>query len=111
MFHPTEVDVIQEDLDNGVPEEACSCALALALNRTTSDGSKWVVFNGQIGRRVENRNYIYGRPEETSNFVRTFDSKLGRLTLAPCQLKVHYAGRYWEDGNCVREFELRELEL
>lgn len=89
------ITITQEDIDNGIPNEADSCPVARAIRRAT--GQPVRVGDCTI---VINREFIY-QPPTVRQFVYDFDD--GAYTVNPFSFELDYElpGNYTFDLPCT----------
>lgn len=64
------INVTQEDIDNGIPEDPTLCAIALAVRKVSPGHEDEVVVHSHvvwIGRE------LYDLPQSAAEFIRGFD--------------------------------------
>lgn len=71
------IHVTAEDIENGIPQDACHCPVALAVKRAT--GSDDVDINDDIciGFPGQDVRDVFEAPDEVCDFVAAFDNYEG----------------------------------
>lgn len=86
----TEVEVTQQDYDEGTPMSPCCCALALALRRAlgrdVAVGSTYFEFLDKTGNGIPGTEVAL--PHIAQRIVKGYDSPLTRYDLEPCKFFI-----------------------